>query len=182
MPVNHGCLTRAAARHHYRSVYGCQRPDPLGHRLNKSHPHKRRTNMTTKDIIQGYFDSLKRKSRWDTFLADGITAAPVRPCDSKGAVRRGRLVARVPQFRLHKVVARRTRWYKNHCVVPALYACRRASRFKQAAVWRCEVGGENSMSKSGARVLRAMRSSGPPGGRLVFILAGVLRWSAVAIN
>jgi len=58
-------------------------------------------------------------------------------------------------------------------VVPALYACRRASRFKQVAVWRCEVGGENSMSKPGAGVLSAILSSRPRGGRLVFILAGL---------
>ena len=28
--------------------------------------------MTTKEIIQGYFDSLKQKSGWEAFLADGI--------------------------------------------------------------------------------------------------------------
>jgi len=45
--------------------------------------------MTTKDIIQGYFDSLKRKSRWDTFLADGITFAsfvtPIKQVAGKSA-------------------------------------------------------------------------------------------------
>jgi len=29
--------------------------------------------MTTNDIIQGYFDSLEQKGRWEAFLADGMT-------------------------------------------------------------------------------------------------------------
>lgn len=30
-------------------------------------------HVTTRNIIQGYFDSLKKKSGWEAFLADEMT-------------------------------------------------------------------------------------------------------------
>ena len=45
--------------------------------------------MTTKDIIQGYFDSLKQKSRWDALLADGMAftsfVTPIKQVAGKSA-------------------------------------------------------------------------------------------------
>ena len=45
--------------------------------------------MTTKDIIQGYFDSLKQKSGWEAFLADGMAftsfATPIKQVAGKNA-------------------------------------------------------------------------------------------------
>ena len=45
--------------------------------------------MTTKGIIQGYFDSLKKKSSWETFLADGMTftsfVTPIKQTAGKSA-------------------------------------------------------------------------------------------------
>jgi len=44
--------------------------------------------MTTKDTIQGYFDSLKQKSGWEAFLADGMAftsfVTPVKKAAGKG--------------------------------------------------------------------------------------------------
>ena len=45
--------------------------------------------MTTKDTIQGYFDSLKKKSGWEAFLADDMTftsfGSPIKQVTGKGA-------------------------------------------------------------------------------------------------
>ena len=45
--------------------------------------------MTTKDTIQGYFDSLKQKSGWEAFLADGMAftsfATPIKQVAGKNA-------------------------------------------------------------------------------------------------
>ena len=45
--------------------------------------------MTTKDIIQRYFDSLKKKSGWEAFLADDMTftsfGSPIKQVTGKGA-------------------------------------------------------------------------------------------------
>ena len=45
--------------------------------------------MTTKGVIQGYFDSLKQKSGWEAFLADGMSftsfVAPIKQVAGKGA-------------------------------------------------------------------------------------------------
>jgi hypothetical protein len=45
--------------------------------------------MTTRDTIQGYFDSLKRKGAWDKFLADDMQfsrfTSPVKRIAGKGA-------------------------------------------------------------------------------------------------
>ena len=45
--------------------------------------------MTTKEIIQGYFESLKQKSGWEVFLADGIAftsfVTPIKQAAGKSA-------------------------------------------------------------------------------------------------
>ena len=45
--------------------------------------------MMTKDTIQGYFASLKQKSGWETFLADGMAftsfVSPIKQVSGKGA-------------------------------------------------------------------------------------------------
>jgi ketosteroid isomerase-like protein len=45
--------------------------------------------MTTKDIIQGYFDSLKQRSGWEAFLADGMAftsfVTPIKQVAGKSA-------------------------------------------------------------------------------------------------
>ncbi|MBI5047980.1 MAG: nuclear transport factor 2 family protein [Deltaproteobacteria bacterium] len=45
--------------------------------------------MTTRDIIQNYFDSLKQKSGWKAFLADEMTftsfVSPIKRVAGKGA-------------------------------------------------------------------------------------------------
>jgi len=45
--------------------------------------------MTTKEIIQGYFDSLKQKSVWEAFLADSIAftsfVTPIKQVAGKSA-------------------------------------------------------------------------------------------------
>ena len=45
--------------------------------------------MTTKNIIQRYFDSLNKKLGWETFLADEMTftsfSAPIKQVTGKGA-------------------------------------------------------------------------------------------------
>jgi len=45
--------------------------------------------MTTKGIIQGYFESLKRKSGWEEFLADGMAftsfVTPIKQVAGKSA-------------------------------------------------------------------------------------------------
>ena len=45
--------------------------------------------MTTRDIIQNYFDSLKQKSGWEAFLADEMTftsfVSPIKRVAGKGA-------------------------------------------------------------------------------------------------
>ena len=45
--------------------------------------------MTTKDTIRAYFDSLKQKSGWETFLADGMAftsfVTPIKQVVGKSA-------------------------------------------------------------------------------------------------
>ncbi|MCI0413808.1 nuclear transport factor 2 family protein [bacterium] len=45
--------------------------------------------MTTKDAIQGYFDSLKQKKGWESFLSDDMTftsfTSPVKQVTGKNA-------------------------------------------------------------------------------------------------
>ena len=45
--------------------------------------------MTTRNIIQGYFDSLKKKSGWEAFLADEMTftsfGSPIKQVTGKRA-------------------------------------------------------------------------------------------------
>jgi ketosteroid isomerase-like protein len=45
--------------------------------------------MTTKSIIEGYFDRLKQKSDWEAFLADGMAftsfVTPIKQVAGKGA-------------------------------------------------------------------------------------------------
>ena len=45
--------------------------------------------MTTKRVIQGYFDSLKQKSGWEAFLADGMAftsfVTPIKQVAGKSA-------------------------------------------------------------------------------------------------
>jgi ketosteroid isomerase-like protein len=44
--------------------------------------------MTTKDIVQAYFDSLNQKSGWEAFLADDMTftslVSPIKQVTGKG--------------------------------------------------------------------------------------------------
>jgi len=51
--------------------------------------HKGETNMTTKETINGYFNALKNKSGWDSFLGDNITftsfTSPVKQVSGKAA-------------------------------------------------------------------------------------------------
>jgi ketosteroid isomerase-like protein len=46
-------------------------------------------DVTTKDTIQRYFDSLKKKSGWEAFLADDMTftslVSPIKHVTGKGA-------------------------------------------------------------------------------------------------
>jgi ketosteroid isomerase-like protein len=48
-----------------------------------------RTNMTTRDTIQGYFTSLKQKTGWDSYLSDDMTftsfTSPVKRVSGRAA-------------------------------------------------------------------------------------------------
>jgi predicted ester cyclase len=61
----------------------------LGRGLERSQFVNGRTNMTTKDTIRAYFDSLKQKSGWETFLADGMAftsfVTPIKQVMGKSA-------------------------------------------------------------------------------------------------
>ncbi|HEX3068769.1 MAG TPA: hypothetical protein VHX14_09330 [Thermoanaerobaculia bacterium] len=46
--------------------------NPLRRRLEHTQSVKAEDDMTTREIIQGYFDSLKQKRDWEVFLADGM--------------------------------------------------------------------------------------------------------------
>ena len=48
--------------------------------------------MTTRDTIQGYFNRLKQKNGWESFLSEDMRPSPASPVRSNGSAERSRIL------------------------------------------------------------------------------------------